>query len=53
LKVPKYIEDEVKVHKWFKGRYTNVIEKDEVLLVAFVGGEANKPRIIGLPMTTL
>lgn len=53
LRVPGYIEDEVKVLKMFKGKLTYVIEKGEILLVTFVGGEANKPRIIGLPMTAL
>lgn len=53
LKVPGYIEEEIKKYKYFKGRYTYVVEKGEKLLVTFVGGEANKPRIIGIPMTDL
>lgn len=52
LRVPGYIEDEVKVLKYFRGRLTYVIQKGEKLLVTFIGGEVNRPCIIGLPYSS-
>ena len=52
LRVPKYIEDEIKVPRYIWGRYTYMILKGEKLLVTFIGGEVNRPCIIGLPYSS-
>ena len=50
LRVPGYIREEIEVTKYLNGRYTKVIEKGVKVLVTFIGGEVNKPCIIGIPM---
>lgn len=51
LRVPGYIREEIETPKYISEHHSiMVIRKGVKVLVTFIGGEANKPCIIGIPM---